>query len=249
MSVKIQKGLNSLFDEITDKNFQYSKLEFEKTFEKLYARYQEVFTTIQEAVDTAEDKEKIIKEIAAYIPEHVEEKSAALSKRKKEVLFVDYNMKLATFILPMLNRTESGEGISEALLESWNQKFDQSMKNAGYEQIESGFKQRLCYITTAVCKNQNKPDDCYELQMLRAYRDDYLIGECHEDALIEAYYRVAPAIVESIDALAENSQIYKDILETYIQPCISYIEAGQKEACKQLYIEMVHTLQEKYLKS
>ena len=48
-------------------------------------------------------------------------------------------------------------------------------------------------------------------------------------------------------ALREDSEeIYQDIWKKYLSPCISMIEAGKKEDCKELYIEMVEKLREEY---
>lgn len=250
MSVLIREGLTALFDEIAEKDVKYLRLEFSKIYEKIYKRYEHVFSEMVREIEEAEDSELKATEIAAYIPDHVEQKFGdKLSKRKKEVILVDYNMKVVIYILPLLNQnnTEAGKSVSEKLVKIWNERFGTSIGNTGYEQIATGFKQRLCYITTAVCESLQKPDDCYELETLRAYRDQYLLAECHEDALVEEYYCVAPLIVEAINHQADSVQIYKGILEEYIQPCIRLIESEQKEACKELYKEMVHTLQNKYL--
>lgn len=250
MSVLIRDGLVALFEEIADKDVKYLRLEFSKIYEKIYKKYEHIFSEIVREIEESDNPEAKATEIASYIPEHVQQKLGKnLSKRKKEVIFVEYNMKIVIYILPMLNQnnTEAGKSVSEKLVRLWNERFDTSIGNTGYEQIESGFKQRLCYITTAVCKNLHKSDDCYELETLRAYRDQYLLAECHEDALVEEYYRVAPAIVEAINQLSDSDKIYRGILEEYIQPCIQLIESEKKEECKELYIKMVRTLEEQYL--
>ena len=44
-----------------------------------------------------------------------------------------------------------------------------------YEEICQGFqRKKLCFITTAVCAQSGKPDDCPELAAFRSFRDSYL---------------------------------------------------------------------------
>jgi len=107
---------------------------------------------------------------------------------------------------------------------------------------------RLCFITTAVCKYCGKPDDCYELETLRSFRDNWLLTQPSGSAIIEEYYRIAPIIVTTIDASGEQKAIYKNILDKYILPCIRLIELGAYSTCRDLYIEMVNSLKDKYVK-
>lgn len=104
-----------------------------------------------------------------------------------------------------------------------------------------------CYITTAVCKSCGKPDDCYELTQLRKFRDEWLSKQPDGQALINKYYSDAPKIVRAIDSQSNSGNIYNDINNKYIKPCIEYIENNEPEKCKDLYVCMVNSLSEKYL--
>ena len=77
-------------------------------------------------------------------------------------------------------------------------------------------KEFYCYITTAVCKSLNKPDDCYELNLLREYRDQYLMGT-KDGEICKEYYNIAPTIVKRIDRSPDASEIYADIWEKYFK--------------------------------
>lgn len=104
-----------------------------------------------------------------------------------------------------------------------------------------------CYITTAVCNSFGKADDCYELVMLRNFRDFYLLKtECGEQ-LVKEYYCMAPKIVKKIDQLPERDNIYLEIWETYLQHCIKFIQTNELEACKNLYVKMVKQLENTFL--
>ena len=87
-----------------------------------------------------------------------------------------------------------------------------------------------------------KPDDCYELTVLRRYRDTWLAGQPGGEALIQRYYDTAPGIIAKIDTRTDSKRIYDDVYRRYLQPCIRYIEEGAYEACKNLYIEMTEKL-------
>jgi hypothetical protein len=99
-----------------------------------------------------------------------------------------------------------------------------------------------CYITTATCEAYGKPDDCYELTMFRKFRDGWLQNQSDGKELIARYYATAPAIVELINKQPERMSIYNDMNERYLSKCLSYIESGENEKCKETYIEMMEYL-------
>ncbi len=107
-------------------------------------------------------------------------------------------------------------------------------------------KSSLCFITTAVCKYFNKPDDCYELTTLRNFRDNWLVLQPGGKELVEEYYKTAPIIVAAIDSSAEKDTIYMHIWNDYIKPCIKLIELGVNDTCKILYVDMFNELKDKF---
>lgn len=108
-------------------------------------------------------------------------------------------------------------------------------------------KKSGCFITTAVCDSLKKADDCYELTAFRRFRDDWLARQTDGPSLIEEYYDVAPKIVETINTKENRNEIYQEILNDYLKPCLTLIERQELEACKSLYMEMVKKLQHRYL--
>jgi len=44
-------------------------------------------------------------------------------------------------------------------------------------------------------------------------------------------------------------EVYLEIWERYLYPCVSLLEAGKKEECREVYTNMVHSLQKKYMYS
>ena len=104
-----------------------------------------------------------------------------------------------------------------------------------------------CFVTTAVCESLGKPDDCEELTAFRKFRDGWLTAQPDGKNLIAEYYAVAPKIVDRINRLADAAQIYENIREKYLEPCLNFIKHGENLSCKKLYIKMVHDLKSRYL--
>lgn len=91
-----------------------------------------------------------------------------------------------------------------------------------------------------------KPDDCYELNAFRRFRDTYL-RECTDgEALIQEYYRDAPKIVMRIWLSGQQEMVYPRLWKQYLRPCLEDIEAGRQETCKARYVAMVRELQRKF---
>lgn len=103
-----------------------------------------------------------------------------------------------------------------------------------------------CFITTAVCENAHKPDDCYELTAFRSFRDNWLTMQPDGQALIQEYYQIAPAIVERINQSKDRQVIYQSIWDTYLASCLRCIETEQFIACKNIYMAMVNDLRQKF---
>lgn len=92
-----------------------------------------------------------------------------------------------------------------------------------------------CYITTAVCYSLDKSDDCYELNIFRSFRDNWLKHLPDGEKLIKNYYAIAPLIVSKINTLPNPREIYKNIWEKYLKNCLSLIESNKNQECLNLY--------------
>ena len=103
-----------------------------------------------------------------------------------------------------------------------------------------------CFITTAVCENFGKPDDCFELTTFRNFRDGWLTAQPDGKNLIAEYYAIAPQIVANINRATNPAKIYKTIREKYLEPCLNFIMRGDNLSCKKKYIEMVTELKKIY---
>ncbi len=102
-----------------------------------------------------------------------------------------------------------------------------------------------CYLTTACMKHFNTlfDDNCYELTVLRWFRDNYVSKED-----IEHYYTTAPIIVESINNEKENDIIYNYIYDNIVDVCVSAIEKGNYEFAYNRYKSSILSLEETFAK-
>lgn len=252
---QIREELTALFEEMLTHIGEFKRKSYDSVFEAAIQKHKDTIMSIGTMISEAaeEEQEALIEEVASVIPNYACEKMHAEPKKKKERLSVDYNINMAVYILPMFNyyRNEACEKVARRTVELWNEKevSTLTLSYATYNDISSGFKKRLCFITTAVCESHNKPDDCYELTTLRAYRDEYMMQTSTGRSLVEEYYDIAPGILKVIDMHKEKEAIYEDIYQTYLLPCISLIEEDKPETCQKLYQKMVLDLRKKYLYS
>ncbi|MBP3819829.1 MAG: sel1 repeat family protein, partial [Butyrivibrio sp.] len=116
-----------------------------------------------------------------------------------------------------------------------------------YAQTPSRQQSSGCFITTATCDNFGKPDNCYELNAFRLFRDNWLSSQPDGPELISEYHDVAPVIVEKINSLSNAKDIYADIWDKYLSKCLKFIEQGNNFQCKEIYVDMVRALQCRFL--
>lgn len=102
-----------------------------------------------------------------------------------------------------------------------------------------------CYLTTACMKHmQEKFDDnCEELTILRWFRDKFVPEED-----IKHYYKIAPIIVDTIDKLDNNKQIYEYIYENVVDTCVKAIKNKNYNFAYKRYKNSILALEEQYTK-
>ncbi|MCR5224048.1 MAG: hypothetical protein K6C11_02760 [Bacilli bacterium] len=86
-------------------------------------------------------------------------------------------------------------------------------------------------------------DNCYYLDILRWFRDNYVSLEDKKE-----YYNIAPKVVEAINELDNANDVYNEIYYNVIQLCVGLIEYGRYVEAYQIYKESVLDLQNKYVK-
>lgn len=115
-----------------------------------------------------------------------------------------------------------------------------------HETAKSSSSDGWCVITSAACAALHKPDDCAELNTLRAYRDKMKSESPLIAALIEEYYRIAPLLVQKMDLEIDAENIYSSLWKNSISETYRLIQDGDNDNATLLYIEMVQNLCDKY---
>ena len=249
----LSEELTVLFDEMLAYGKEFRRKTYAGVMEYARERYAHTVDAVIECfADTPEEERGALTErLAQIIPEHAYEKMQSVKKRNRDRMYVDYNMNMAVYVVPLLNESKDKNcvALTERMVELWNEKGITNMRlmHSTYDEIAGGFERKLCYITTAVCLSQGKADDCYELELLREYRDTYLLSTPEGEALVKGYYNIAPTIVSRIARSEAPKQVYEEIWKNYLAPCVGLIEAGRPEACQEQYMAMVYELKGRYM--
>ena len=109
-----------------------------------------------------------------------------------------------------------------------------------------GIKTKGCYLTSACTEALQLPDNCYELQTLRKFRDDYVAKTPDGRKMIEEYYETAPEIVDAINATGNGNEILKG-LYAEINEIVRLIENEESEEAVLAYRNLTLSLKNKYL--
>lgn len=246
----LQADMISLFQETAEYAKKFHKKTYASDMDILLNRHGALLGRIREAF---EESDEALAETASVIPDYAAKQLAAVpSKRKRDLACLDFNMNMVSFFVPLLGEISSvkTKEFTEKMIELYNERMpDNKIGHSTREQIQGGFKKGLCYITTAVCRSLDKPDDCYELTLLRNYRDQYLLESKEGMETVNEYYNIAPTIVKRIDRQEDSASIYAGIWQDYLSPCVRLIEEGKKKECQMLYSDMVRKLERKYLYS
>lgn len=249
---KLKDRISSFFVNVekTVKGFQRNA--YQDSFAAYLEKYGDTLRLLADVMTNAAGAEEAQREVAALFIEHAKE---ALENEKggrigRESAQMTMNMYMVTYVLPSILAVSEKDlsGLADEICRQWAAAFKKSnIQAAPYETLQGGFKRKLCYVTTAVCESLQKPEDCYELRILKNYRDAYLASSQEGSELIAQYYDMAPTIVKRVNKCADKEEIYRMLYETYISPCVHLIEEAKNEECLKKYQEMVEMLKGRYL--
>jgi len=251
----LKEQIISLYDEMFDKVDKFNKQSYNNIFLEAFRKYEDLVDGISDFLEDTpkEERKRVIAELGSILPAYVKEKTSKLPEKEIKSQEINYNMNMVIYVLPIITYSHDKycEKVAQKTVEVWNEMKVTSLtlSYSTYESIAGGFKKKLCYITTAVCEHQNKPDDCYELTILRNYRDHYLMNSDEGQAIVDEYYNIAPGLVMMMNMQHDADNIYQHIYDEYLTPCIHLIEEEKNEECRDLYMQMVRSLQKKYLYS
>lgn len=128
----------------------------------------------------------------------------------------------------------SGQNRSRNKDGSWRKK----RSDSGKSKKKSG---GLCFLTTAACNFKGLPDDCHQLETLRAFRDSHLLNTEQGKSLVNEYYAVAPKIVRQLHKKSDYEYIWG-----VVSDCVKAIEEHNFEHATSKYKHMVEKLRNKF---
>ncbi len=171
-------------------------------------------------------------------------------KKESDARLFDIRYLIVVLTVPAISnyKTPAAEALADRFLEKWNAHFPKNkLGKSSYDAINSGFRKKLCFITTAVCDSLGKGDDCEELNTFRRFRDSWLAKTELGEAKINEYYLFAPMIVRAIDQSENKEAVYRNIWDEHLSPCLNMIREGNPRKCAEEYESMVLKLEDEWL--
>lgn len=100
-----------------------------------------------------------------------------------------------------------------------------------------------CYLTTACMRHKMEKfdDNCEELTILRWFKDNFVSNED-----IEHYYKTAPIIVDAINELENNNEIFNYIYKNVVGVCVNAIKKGDYNFAYNRYKNSILALEEEF---
>lgn len=238
-------------------NQRITRREYDPSFEEYTRACRPVFDDLNQVCrqDPSRQTERIEEAAASFLDQleqYWSQQKGWNNKMKRAQILDNDKLTVAIYLVPMVDYLDLAisKEFCQTLQKMWVERYPKSPFYLGtYEDIAAGFRKKFkfCFITTAVCEELGKPDDCEELTAFRAFRDGYLAACADGPALIEEYYDIAPGIVTCINLCGDRGERYAAIRSQYLNPCYEDLRAGRLEACKRRYTEMVRDLQKQYL--
>ena len=180
------------------------------------------------------------------IEREIAQSKGVLQSGSRARLIDQYRFFMAIYLVPMIRylKLSISEPLTDSLQREWSRKYPKyEFHKAEFEELRKGFDRKgFCFITSAVCETRNRPDDCPELLILRAFRDGYMQEDPHRRALVEQYYAIAPIIVAYLNLCTDQRASYERIWNRYLCRCLEEIDAGNYENCESCYTKMVSDL-------
>jgi hypothetical protein len=120
-----------------------------------------------------------------------------------------------------------------------------AITNHDYHQPQPGNAPSSCFLTTACCGMVGLSDDCFELTMLRRFRDRVMLRTAAGRRDVERYYECAPAILAAMRARGETGRL-RGLYFGTILPSAILIRLGFDGPARRLYTRMMLRLEARY---
>ena len=235
------------YRKITKKDFFTTFESYENENREILRRLDACAAAHPEGVDAASGE--LAADLLDGLEAHFQTERRWQRKASRDNMLFETRVVLAIFLTPLVKKLNlaCADTFRSELNRQWLERFPKQEWFPGdYEVLTAGFKRRKwCFITTAVCAHEGKPDDCAELTAFRAFRDGWLTEHGGGD-LIAEYYDKAPGIVACIELCDDPRRRYEEIRSRWLSPCYRALQEGRYEDCRDSYVAMVRTLEKRY---
>lgn len=104
-----------------------------------------------------------------------------------------------------------------------------------------------CFVTTACVEQLGLADDCHELELLRHFRDSFLLSTKDGKEAVTQYYDIAPRIVDAIHRSKNSGEELEYVFNAWIKPSVILVENGHYSEALDHYKQGIAYLASKYL--
>ena len=81
-----------------------------------------------------------------------------------------------------------------------------------------------CMLSTASVSYKGLNDDCYELELLRYFRDNFMLKLPNGEQLIQEYYSLSEVIIKKVEINKIENEFYEKVFNELIIPSVRLIE-------------------------
>src|SRR3989344_3180218 len=171
---------------------------------------------------------------------------------EKNLILEEKSEKFIT--LPRINCTGIMNPILKQMAETYNGLPQQiafgdrtrSYSKGSHSKHNKGGSGGGCYLTTACTKAMNLPDDCYELNVLRSFRDNILMSQPTGKKAVREYYDMAPEIVQAVEEQEDAQVIWRSVYRD-IGQAVSLVLSNDFEGALKHYKKLSLDLKQRYL--
>lgn len=103
-----------------------------------------------------------------------------------------------------------------------------------------------CYLTTIISEVLGYRDDCNYLEILRTFRDEYMLENINMQSILYEYDTIGPILANAIRTDDRKEEICTKLFQNYIDEIIRMIQRGEYLSAIMKYIQMVNQLKEFY---
>ncbi|MEW6110465.1 MAG: CFI-box-CTERM domain-containing protein [Nitrospirota bacterium] len=101
-------------------------------------------------------------------------------------------------------------------------------------------KESICFISTACIEAVGLQDNAVELNTLRQFRENHLVGTPIGEAILSEYREVSKEILSWISSRTDKDKIFRDLYERLVLGSVALIKAGKTELAIDHYRTIVN---------